>query len=119
MPIVTSDVMTAREKILLDADRDENERNRQHQERLKSLDIEAKKTELRLRQQDRIRYERHLQRMAVLEAETRHHEASWTNILKVPTTIIKLPVYMIFSIAYCISVVTKQELPAEFWKFIK
>lgn len=118
MPIVQSDVITAREKILLDADRDENERNRQYQLNLKKTEVEAKKLELQLRQQDRIRFERHQQKMATTELEIRRYEASWTNILRLPITIVKLPVYVLFGIAYIISILTKQELNDKFWSFI-
>lgn len=119
MPIVQSDIMSPREKILLDADKDENERNRQFQLKLKQTELESKKQELKLRQQDRIRYERHTQRMAILESDIRRHEASWTNIMRLPVTVVKLPVYIIFALAYCIGTITKQEFPADYWKNMK
>lgn len=111
--------MTPREKLLLDADRDENERNRLHSIKLRQMDIDAKKTELKLRQLDRIRNERNQLKLASIELETRRYQARWTNILSLPRTFILLPVYIIFGIAYCIGVLTKQELPDRFWNFIK
>jgi len=115
----TPELMTAREKILLDMDRDENQKNRDHATELKRLDVELKKTELKLRQEEKARWQRHTLRMQVLQAEQARYEASWTAILKLPLSIIKLPVYLLFGIAYNIFVLTKQEPPAEFWKFLK
>lgn len=118
MPILQSDIMTAREKILLDTDLAENEKNRFHQLQLKQLDVDLKKSELKLRQEDRVKARLHNQRMAVLGAEQARYEASWQNVLRLPALIIKLPVYMLFGIAYIGYVVTKQEPPTEFWEFI-
>lgn len=119
MTMVASETISPRDKLLLDADRDENERNRQHALRLKELEVGAKKLELQLRQQDRIRFERHQNRMALIESDIRRYEASWTNILRLPVTLVKLPVYILFGVAYCISILTKQELPQNFWDFMK
>lgn len=54
-----------------------------------------------------------------LEVEALKLETKWSTLLKVPLTIIKLPVYVLFGIAYIVSTVTKKDMPEEFWKFLK
>ncbi len=46
-------------------------------------------------------------------------EAQWSSWMKIPITIIKLPVYVVFGIAYCIAMATKHEPSEDFWKFLK
>jgi hypothetical protein len=115
----TPELMTAREKILLDMDLAENEKNRKHALDLKRLDVEAKKLELRLRQEERAKSQRHQARMQTLQADQARYEANWTAVLKIPLTLIKLPVYILFGVAYCIMVIVKVEPPTEFWKTLK
>lgn len=110
--------MTAREKILLDTDLAENERNRQHALAMKQFDVDLKKSELKLRQEDRVKERVHSQRMATLQTAQIRYEAGWQNILRLPLVIIKLPVYILFGIAYIVCIGTKQEPSTEFWKFI-
>jgi hypothetical protein len=45
-------------------------------------------------------------------------EAKWSSWLKIPITIIKLPVLILFGIAYIVATARKHEPSAEFWKFI-
>jgi len=90
MPIVTNEVLTPREAVLLEAEKEEGRLVREHQLDLKRLDIEATKLETR-----------------------------WNIIFKIPLTIIKLPVYFLFGIAYIVSVGRKHELPDQFWNFMR
>lgn len=58
----------------------------------------------------------HVQKTKALELEMAKLEVRWTSWLK---TIIKLPVYILFGIAFCISMITKKEMPEDFWRFLK
>ncbi len=58
----------------------------------------------------------HVQKTKALELEIAKLEVKWTSWLK---TIIKLPVYILFGIAFCIATVRKQELPDKYWEYMK
>lgn len=51
--------------------------------------------------------------------ETDKLEAKWGAILRIPLTIIKLPVYALLAIAVIFSVITKQQIDENFWKLLK
>lgn len=46
-------------------------------------------------------------------------EAKWSSWLRIPLTIVKLPVLMVFGVAYCIAVARKFELGENFWRFMR
>jgi hypothetical protein len=88
--------------------------------------IEARET---LTQRELMEYEQHKE-MFRLEAEFRMSEkekeielarleAKWASWLKIPLVLIKLPVYLILALAYCIAVARKAEVPEDFWKLLK
>lgn len=54
-----------------------------------------------------------------LELEVAKIEARWSSLFQVPILIIKLPVFILFGIAYICSIFTKTELPDDFWRFLK
>jgi len=55
------------------------------------------------------------------ELEIKHLmvESKITSWFKIPVTIVKLPVYMLFGVGYCINAIRKIEPSENFWKFIK
>jgi serine kinase of HPr protein (carbohydrate metabolism regulator) len=59
------------------------------------------------------------QRKQDYELDLRKLEVKWTQIFRLPTAIILLPVKLVMSLAIPISVLTKYELPKEFWEFVK
>ena len=50
---------------------------------------------------------------------TRTLEGKWASWLKIPATIVKLPVYIILAVAYCIAVARKTEVSEDFWRLLK
>ena len=54
-----------------------------------------------------------------LELEATRLENRWTVLLKIPLTIIKSPVYVLFGIAYIVAVARKHEPSEAFWSFLK
>jgi hypothetical protein len=74
----------------MQAEKEENAANREYTLRLKELDIEAQKLESR-----------------------------WAALLRLPITVIKLPVYIVFAIAYIVAVARKHEPSDSFWNFLK
>lgn len=53
------------------------------------------------------------------ELEVMRLEAKWSSWMKIPLTIIKLPVLLLFGIAQIVAVARKYELPEAYWRFIK
>lgn len=90
MTVVTTTELSPREHILLEHEKEEGRLAREHALNMKRLDIEAQKL-----------------------------EAQWSSWLKIPLTIIKLPVYILFGIGYICNVLTKQEPSENFWKLLK
>lgn len=57
--------------------------------------------------------------MKKLELEVAKIEARWSSWLKIPITIVKLPVYILLGIGFCISVAKNKELSDRFWNYLK
>lgn len=53
-----------------------------------------------------------------LELEVTKIEARWTVLLKLPMLIVKLPVMLLFGLALIVSVITKKDLPREYWNYL-
>lgn len=88
--------------------------------------IEARET---LTPRELMEYEQHKE-MFQAEAEYRlalkdkeldlaRLEGKWASWLKIPATIVKLPVYIILAVAYCIAVARKTEVSEDFWRLLK
>lgn len=54
-----------------------------------------------------------------LDLDLARLEAKWSSWLRIPLTIIKLPVYLLFGVAFIMSVIVKYDLPEDFWRFLK
>lgn len=50
--------------------------------------------------------------------ELKRLEAKWSSWLRLPSLIIRLPLYVILGIAYCISVAKKYEPSKRFWDLL-
>lgn len=101
MSIVQNETLSPREHILLEHEKEEARLSREHSEHLKRLEIELKKTELEL------------------ELELRKADLRWQQVFKIPLSIIKLPVLMLFGIAIIITSFTRRDIKVQaFWKYI-
>lgn len=54
-----------------------------------------------------------------LELDLARLEAKWSSWLRIPVTIIKLPILLVMSLAYCLSIGFGRELPEDFWRFMR
>lgn len=59
----------------------------------------------------------HSKEMKLLDIEVQKLEAKWSSWMKIPITIITLPVRILFVIPLSIYAATKQEVPEQLWKF--
>lgn len=70
----------------------------------------------------RVEEQRILQEHAVtmkrLEIEEQKLEAKWGTWLRIPITIVKLPVFMIMAIGYTVAMARGTEVPEKFWKYL-
>jgi hypothetical protein len=59
------------------------------------------------------------QRMKELELEVKKLEVKWTQVFRLPQMVLLLPVKILASLAIPISVITKKDLPDAYWEFMK
>jgi hypothetical protein len=59
------------------------------------------------------------ERVKEMDLEVRKLEARWSTLFRLPQMILLLPVKLVMAFAIPISVITKKELPKEFWEFIR
>lgn len=61
----------------------------------------------------------HARDMKELEIELATLEARWSSWLRIPLTILKLPLYIMLGVAYCIAAGRKYEPPEAFWNLLR
>lgn len=57
--------------------------------------------------------------MKQLEIAEQKLEAQWASWIKIPLTVVKLPVYMIMALGYIVAMARKGEVPEKFWDYLK
>lgn len=92
--------ITPREIFLMDADKEANRLAMEHAIAMKSL-------ELNLARENN-----------TAEIKLKELEAKWATWLKIPITIIKLPLYILLGLAYICSMFTRKEMPKRFWDLL-
>lgn len=101
MPVFENQELSPREYVLMENERDEARLLREHAAHMKELELAV------IREKNQA------------EVAIRILEAKWSSWMKIPITIIKLPLYAILAIGYIMLCITKQKAPMEFWKLIK
>lgn len=61
----------------------------------------------------------HAKEMKLLDIEMQKLESKWSTWLKIPVTIITLPVRILMIIPLSIYAATKQEVPDSYWRYLK
>lgn len=77
-----------------------------------SVIMEYEKEEARLAREFEIR-------MKELDIQTQKLDIKWASWLRIPILLIKLPVYILFGFAFIVTSITKYELPKDFWEFLR
>lgn len=57
--------------------------------------------------------------MKKLDIEQQKLEARWASWLRIPLTIVKLPVFMIMALGYVVAMATGHKVSQNFWTFLK
>lgn len=89
-----------------------------HAQKLKEIELQEKLAELRGRQESAKAARESHERVRNAELELARIEARWLSWLRIPILIVKLPVYILFGIAYCIAIARKHEPSDKFWHFL-
>lgn len=90
MTLVSSDVLTPRESVMMQAEQEENAFNRQYTIDMKKLEIEQQQL-----------------------------EAKWASWLKIPITIILLPVKLVLGIGLAVSIAIGKDIPEKYWDLLR
>ena len=59
------------------------------------------------------------EKLAEMELEVKKLEVKWTQLFRIPEAIILLPVKLLMALAITVSVITKKDLPKDYWEFMK
>lgn len=61
----------------------------------------------------------HTLRLKELELAITKEEMRWTQLLKLPVVALKVPVWLIFGLAFVVAQIAGRELPQAFWDFME
>lgn len=100
MSIVQNGEITPRESLLHEWEKEIFEKQAAHEITMKQLELEIKREDNRAK------------------IELKRLEAKWASWLKLPSMVIKLPLYPILGIAYCVAIVKKRDPPKSFWDLL-
>lgn len=72
------------------------------------------------REAEQMAYEKEMfEKQAAFQLRQLELEAKWTSWLRIPVTIIKLPVYCLMAIGFIVGVAVKKDMPDDFWKLMR
>ena len=57
--------------------------------------------------------------MKKLDIEQQKLEARWASWLRIPLTIIKLPIYILLGVGFCIAMATGHKVSKSFWNYLR
>lgn len=101
MPIYDNVELTPKDHMLMEYQKDEAANAREHAIVMKKLELELAR-------------EKYAGEIALKTLE-----AKWSSWLRLPSMVIKFPLYPLMGIAYIVHVITHKEPPKKFWDFIK
>ena len=119
MSIINNETLTPREHILLEKETEENRLARQHAMVMKKLEIEDHKQQLKLKLADAQLSRKAQEQRLKLELEVRKVEAHAAQLWRIPITLIKLPVFILYGFGFIISVARNKEINTNFWNILK
>ena len=90
-----------------------------HAQRMKEIELEGKRAELQAKLESAKASRESQERIKNAELELARIEARWLSWLRIPITVVKLPMYIVFGLAYCVTVARKYEPSGDFWRVFK
>lgn len=100
MAFQEQNLLTPRESVILEHETEEKRLAREHAVRIKELELALAREEYQAR------------------IELKKLEAKWSSLLKIPATIIKLPVYLLLTLGYLLDALRGNEPSKDFWKLL-
>lgn len=101
MSIYENNELTPREHMLMENENEQGRLIREHAVKIKELEIQL------LREKNEA------------ATEIRRLEAKWSSLLKIPTMVVKLPIFMFLGIGFIVSSIRGIEPSKDFWTYIK
>lgn len=86
---------------------------------VKTLERETKLAELRMRAEQADASRQSNERIKQAELDIARLDAKLNNLYKIPLSIVRLPLYIVLGIAYCIAVARDHEPSADFWRLLR
>lgn len=118
--LTNSEQVSPRESLIHEWELEDWSKRAQHDILINRMKLEEKKLEIKLKQEDATRARRHQQQMKQLELDIRTYEAKWQQLLRLPVLLIKLPLFILFGIAFCIAVARGDSIDSsDYWKLLK
>jgi hypothetical protein len=111
--------MSPREHLQHEWDLDFFQKQSAHARELKRLEIELRRSELKLRQEDAVKARKHYEQMKELEYAIRFQETRWRSLVRIPLMIIKLPVLIIIAVGATIEMIRTKEIPKDIIELLK
>lgn len=100
MSIIQNGEMTPRESLLHEWEKEIWDRQAEHEITMKKLELEIKREDNQAK------------------IELKKLEAKWSSWLKIPSLIIKIPLFITMGIAFCIAAAKKYEPSKRFWDLL-
>jgi hypothetical protein len=101
MPIYDNTELTPKEHLLMENDNEQGRLIREYNITIKQLELEVQREK----------------NMAAIELK--RLEAKWSSLLRLPSQIIKLPVFLLLGLGYIVSVIRKTDVSKDFWNYLK
>lgn len=112
--------VSPRESLLHEWEVEDWDKRARHDLTVQRMKIEEKKLETKLKQEDATKARRHQQNMKELELAIREEEARWSQIYRLPILLIKLPLFILFGIAFVVATARGEGVDNnDFWKLLR
>lgn len=98
--IVENAQLSPREQVLMEAEKEENRLSREHAIQLKQLELQLAREE------------------NASQIELKKLEAKWASWLKLPSLIIRIPLFILLGVAYIFAVCFKYQPQKRFWDLL-
>jgi hypothetical protein len=111
--------LTAREREQMQHESEMFAKQAAHSEAVRQMEKDTKLAELNGRHEAAKLARESNERIKQAELELARLEARWLSWLRIPITIIRVPLYLILGIGLCISLARKHEPPKDFWALLR
>lgn len=83
------------------------------------FNVDTKKLEIQLRQEDASKSRIHQQTLKQIELQIKQEQNRWEQIFRLPVLLVRLPVMLVMAIGFCIAIARGEEIDPEYWKYLR